>query len=141
MNDTEIATVQAIEAIKKRNERVEFDKAWEISLTRKCCIAAITYITCYLLMLTIGVEQPFLAALIPTTGFILSTLTLPAAKKFWLQHIHVKTKPTLHHHILVHALRPQSSAVVENDVDTGSLMAGQSVGIVKKEQSVQEIIP
>jgi enoyl-[acyl-carrier protein] reductase II len=31
-------------------------------------------------------------------------------------------------------------AVVDGDVDTGSLMAGQSVGMVEKEQSVQEII-
>lgn len=31
-------------------------------------------------------------------------------------------------------------AVIEGDVDTGSLMAGQSVGLIKKEQPCQEIV-
>ena len=33
-----------IEEIKKRNIRVEKDKAWETSFTRKVCIAILTYI-------------------------------------------------------------------------------------------------
>jgi enoyl-[acyl-carrier protein] reductase II len=31
-------------------------------------------------------------------------------------------------------------AVIDGDVENGSLMAGQSVGMVKSEQSIQEII-
>ena len=33
-----------IEEIKKRNKRVELDKAWETSWTRKICICILTYI-------------------------------------------------------------------------------------------------
>ena len=33
-----------IENIKQRNKRVELDKKWETSLTRKLCICILTYI-------------------------------------------------------------------------------------------------
>ena len=33
-----------IEAIKERNKRVELDKKWETSGTRKICIGILTYI-------------------------------------------------------------------------------------------------
>ena len=33
-----------IENIKNRNKRVELDKAWETSFTRKICIMILTYI-------------------------------------------------------------------------------------------------
>ena len=33
-----------IEEIKKRNKRVELDKSWETSWTRKICIMLLTYI-------------------------------------------------------------------------------------------------
>ena len=38
-----------IEEIKERNKRVELDKKWETSMTRKVCIAVLTYIVviCY----------------------------------------------------------------------------------------------
>lgn len=33
-----------IEKIEERNKRVEMDKAWEISWTRRICICILTYI-------------------------------------------------------------------------------------------------
>ena len=35
---------QTIEEIKERNKRVELDKKWETSGTRKLCIAVLTYV-------------------------------------------------------------------------------------------------
>ena len=35
---------QEIKDIKNRNKRVELDKKWETSLTRKICICILTYI-------------------------------------------------------------------------------------------------
>ena len=35
---------QEIKAIKERNKRVELDKKWETSATRKICICILTYI-------------------------------------------------------------------------------------------------
>ena len=36
-----------IEEIKIRNKRVEKDKEWETSYTRKICIAILTYMSCW----------------------------------------------------------------------------------------------
>lgn len=74
-----------VQAIKQRNLRVEADKAWETSLTRIASIGFITYIIAVIVMETIGVENYFLNALIPTVGFLLSTQSLPAIKKRWIK--------------------------------------------------------
>jgi preprotein translocase subunit SecF len=78
---------ETVERILERNARVESDKAWETSLTRIGSIALITYICAALVMLVIGVGRPFLSALIPTMGFILSTQSLPFIKKWWLRDV------------------------------------------------------
>ncbi len=77
-----------IEEIQQRNFRVERDKAWEISFTRKFAIAAMTYIVMVVFLYMIGVQKPAINALVPTLGFILSTLSLPFLKKCWLKYIY-----------------------------------------------------
>jgi hypothetical protein len=74
-----------IEEIKQRNFRVEADKAWETSFTRKACIAILTYIIAVLVMSGIKAQPIFLNALIPTIGYILSTQSLPLIKRWWLR--------------------------------------------------------
>jgi hypothetical protein len=76
---------ETVERILERNARVESDKAWETSLTRIGSIALITYGCAVLVMLVIGVTRPFLSALIPVLGFILSTQSLPLLKEWWLK--------------------------------------------------------
>lgn len=78
------ALKQEIEAIKERNTRVEFDKAWETSWTRRVSIAIATYIIVLLFMITIGIEKPFIAAIVPVIGFLLSTLSVERIKKWWM---------------------------------------------------------
>ncbi len=73
-----------IVAIEERNKRVEGDKAWEVSWARRLWIAALTYIFAALYFVMIESSHPWLNALIPTVGFIFSTLTLPLLKKMWL---------------------------------------------------------
>ncbi|OGE31039.1 hypothetical protein A2631_05150 [Candidatus Daviesbacteria bacterium RIFCSPHIGHO2_01_FULL_44_29] len=75
---------ERVSAIEARNQRVEADKAWEVSTTRKVMIVTVTYLTMLLLMASIGVDRPFISALIPTTGFFLSTLSLSFIKQQWL---------------------------------------------------------
>jgi len=72
-----------IEKIKERNARVEADKAWETSLFRKILIAVLTYIVIVLFFLVANLQRPFVSAIIPTIGFILSTLSIPFFKKIW----------------------------------------------------------
>jgi len=73
-----------IESIKERNARVEADKAWETSFTRRAIISSMTYIIIVLFLMSIGAPSPWLSALVPVMGFILSTLTMPIFKRWWL---------------------------------------------------------
>ena len=71
--------------IEIRNKRVESDKAWEVSWTRKILILILTYIIAYLYLKIANTAKPFLGALVPCIGFLLSTLTLKAVKKVWIK--------------------------------------------------------
>jgi preprotein translocase subunit SecF len=74
-----------VEQIKQRNARVEADKAWETSLFRKVLIAVLTYIVVVLFFIFAGLPRPFIGAIVPTVGFILSTLSVPFFKTLWLK--------------------------------------------------------
>ena len=74
-----------VEQINERNRRVELDKAWETSWTRRGIIAGITYGVATVFMVRIGVADPYLNAFVPTGGYLLSTLSLPFVKAFWLK--------------------------------------------------------
>jgi hypothetical protein len=65
-----------IPAIQNRNRRVESNKTWETGHFRLLSITGITYVTMVLVFLVLGSNRPFLDALVPTTGFFLSTLSL-----------------------------------------------------------------
>lgn len=75
-----------LSAIEQRNKKVELDKAWEISWTRKITIAVLTYITIVLFFLVAQLPRPFINSIIPTTGFVLSTLSLPFFKRLWIKY-------------------------------------------------------
>ena len=79
-----------IQNILERNKRVESDKAWETSFTRKLLIAIFTYIVIVLFFLAAGLPKPFINPIVPTVGFLLSTLTLPLFKNIWLKYIYKK---------------------------------------------------
>jgi len=65
-----------IEAIKKRNKRVEADKARETSRTRRISIALLTYAVIVLFFYTAELPKPWINAIVPTIGFLLSTLSI-----------------------------------------------------------------
>jgi len=60
-----------IELIKERNKKVELNKTWETSFTRKFFIAGITYFFLGLTMMIIGTSKPWIDCIIPTLGFLL----------------------------------------------------------------------
>lgn len=74
-----------IEVIKKRNTRVELDKAWETSTTRKVLILFLTYFVVVIFFTVTKVANPYSSAVVPTLGFFLSTLTIPWVKAFWVR--------------------------------------------------------
>ena len=73
-----------VEEIKERNKRVELDKKWETSGTRKICIAVLTYIVVIIYScITSKTLNIFLSSLVPVIGFTLSTLSLNVIRKIW----------------------------------------------------------
>lgn len=76
-----------IALIKERNERVETDKAWETSWTRKILIICLTYFVVVIFFFIAGLPKPFINSLVPTFGFFLSTLTVPFIKKWWIRKL------------------------------------------------------
>jgi len=74
-----------LSAIEERNARVEAEKAWETSWARRSLIALFTYLSIALYFLFIGLPSPWLNAVVPTAGFLLSTLTLPFFRGAWLK--------------------------------------------------------
>ena len=73
-----------IKNIKARNARVELDKKWETSWTRRLCICILTYIVVVIYSFTIQqVSNVFLSSLVPVIGFTLSTLSLGFVRKIW----------------------------------------------------------
>lgn len=67
-----------------RNQKVEADKRWETSFLRRMLVAIFTYLPIAIYMWAIQVPSPWLNAVVPTLGFLISTLTLPWFKKLWL---------------------------------------------------------
>lgn len=79
-----------IEKIKKRNARVEADKAWETSMTRKMAIAVLTYFVVATFFYIANLPNPPVNAIVPAMAFILSTLTVSVLKKIWLNKYYKK---------------------------------------------------
>ncbi|MCL4400091.1 hypothetical protein M1506_02315 [Patescibacteria group bacterium] len=73
MNELE----KRIQAVEERNRRVEGDKAWEVSWTRRGLIMVFTYLALGVYMWAIGISNPWLNAIVPAVAFVLSTLTMP----------------------------------------------------------------
>ncbi len=73
-----------INEIKKRNKRVEKDKAWETSWTRRICIMILTYIVVIIYSYVIKkYDNILLSSLVPVIGFTLSTLSLKLVRNIW----------------------------------------------------------
>jgi hypothetical protein len=75
-----------LKKIHERNKKVELNKAWEISFTRRTYIILITYATAAVWLITIHDTKPWLKALIPAVAFLISTLTLPPLKLWWAKN-------------------------------------------------------
>jgi hypothetical protein len=77
---------EAINSILERNRLVEIDKSWEISFTRRGLIALVTYLAAYAFLYFNKLQNPELQAFIPTGAYILSTLSIPPLKKWWMKY-------------------------------------------------------
>ncbi|MEI6672522.1 MAG: hypothetical protein WCL02_04125 [bacterium] len=69
-----------IEQIKERNKRVENDKARETSWARKVIIMVLTYGVIVIFFYAASINKPWINAIVPTIGFLLSTMSLSFLK-------------------------------------------------------------
>lgn len=74
-----------IEKIKERNKKVELDKDWETSYARRGLLIIFTYLAIGFYLSAINIANPWLNAIVPSIGFLLSTLTLSYFKKLWIK--------------------------------------------------------
>ena len=86
MNENLNEIEREINKIQQRNVRVEIDKAWETSWTRKILVAIVTYLLIVIFMFVAKLEKPFIGAIIPTIAYLLSMSTLPYFKKKWIKN-------------------------------------------------------
>ncbi len=77
-----------LNAIKRRNKRVEADKAWETSKTRRALLALTTYALSLIVLVMINAPNPELTAFVPAVAYLLSTPTLPFFKRWWIKHLY-----------------------------------------------------
>lgn len=78
--------MKSIDDILKRNARVELDKAWETSKIRRGIIAGMTYLIAAAFLKLIGNDAYLVNALVPTGGYLFSTLSLPVVKSWWIKN-------------------------------------------------------
>lgn len=76
---------QRLIAVELRNQRVEYDKAWETSWVRRGAIAGITYVCVIILLNVLGHDGAWKHAFVPVMGYLLSTLSLPFIKVMWFK--------------------------------------------------------
>ena len=79
-----------IREIKARNQRVETDKNWETSFSRRGLLVLFTYLAIGFYLQAIQIPNPWLNAIVPAVAFLLSTLTLPFFKRVWLKYLFKK---------------------------------------------------
>lgn len=84
---------EKIKNIQNRNRRVELDKKWETSLTRRLFIKILTYIIIVIYSYLIrNNNNIFLSSIVPVIGYLLSTLSLKLIRKIWKHRINLQIK-------------------------------------------------
>lgn len=74
---------ERIAAIEDRNRKVELDKAWEVSWTRRISVAVLTYAVIVTYLFVINNDSPWINGAVPVLGFLLSTLAISWVKSIW----------------------------------------------------------
>jgi hypothetical protein len=74
--------------IEQRNKKVEEDKSWEKSYTRRALLILFTYLSIAAYLYFIVHINPWINAIVPALGFLLSTLSLPFFREVWRKYIY-----------------------------------------------------
>ena len=74
-----------LKGIQARNRKVELDKEWETRIVRRIFISVSTYVLMVIFMSALGVDKPYISAIIPAVAYLISTLSLGVLKEMWLK--------------------------------------------------------
>jgi hypothetical protein len=74
---------ERLAVIEARNKKVETDKAWETSWTRRISIMVLTYLVVVAYLYFVVQIDPWINAIVPVIGFLLSTLTVRIIRDAW----------------------------------------------------------
>lgn len=74
---------ERVENLEARNKRVEFDKGWEISWTRRLSVMILIYTTVVFYLRFVIHINPWVNGLVPVIGYFISTLTIGFVKRHW----------------------------------------------------------
>jgi len=80
---SKLSIEERLSRIESRNGKVEADKAWETSWTRRIAIMVLTYLVVSAYLAFVVHIDPWINALVPVIGFLLSTLTIEFIKNRW----------------------------------------------------------
>ncbi|MEK7594340.1 MAG: hypothetical protein AAB436_01730 [Patescibacteria group bacterium] len=75
---------ERVAKLEARNQRVEADKGWELSWTRRLAIMILTYLTVVFYLNFVIHIDPWINALVPVIGYFMSTLTIRFLKQQWI---------------------------------------------------------
>ena len=75
---------ERLAVVEARNVKVESDKAWETSWTRRLSIMALTYLVVVAYLYFVVHIDPWINAIVPVIGYFLPTLTIEFIKTHWL---------------------------------------------------------
>lgn len=81
---------ERVSALEARNQKVEANKAWEVSWTRRWFIMLVTYLVAVAWLTVIHESNLWLKAVVPVVGFLLSTLTIGPLKRLWVKSVYKK---------------------------------------------------
>ena len=76
---------ERVEKLESRNRRVEANKAWETSWTRRLSIMVLIYLTIVFYLHFVIHINPWINGLVPVIGYFISTLTISKLKAIWSQ--------------------------------------------------------
>ena len=83
--DKHLSLEERVEKLELRNRRVESDKAWETSWTRRLSIMLLIYLTIVFYLHFVVHIAPWINGLVPVIGYFISTLTVSKLKAVWKQ--------------------------------------------------------
>jgi len=76
-----------VDSIIERNKKVESDKAWETSKTRRLILGIATYVLILYFLILIEAPNPYFNAIIPAAAYLIQQYSAPFVKEWWIKNI------------------------------------------------------